>query len=238
MKKALLLLLLSSSLIIAQSTCESKDDTLEDLNSITKCSIESTKKASGKATRQISVNISAPKKRYLKKRVHKAAASIGELNASGVSNTTHNSSITIKENSAINNIALLSNTLSAEEIKKAVKFHDISKIPNFKGCIKEKGNDRLGCFNKEMISHIEKHFHYPNEAVINKLEGKVWVRFIIDTDGNISNIKTLGPKGANVLNEEAKRVVSHLPQFTPGKKDGKNVSVKYGFPITFSLDQE
>jgi len=244
MRKALLLLLLSSTIMFAQQTCESKEDVLEDLGSITKCSIESTKSANKKETRQISVNISAPKTRFLKKRVAEkkaAATSVGNLNTSGVSNTNHQSEISnaleLKENKAKTNIALLTNTLSMEEVKKAVKFHEASKLPAFEACKSEKG-DQLGCFNKEMIKHIEKYFHYPQEAVINKMEGKVWVRFIIDKEGNVSNIKTLGPKGANILNDEAKRVVSHLPKFEPAKKDGKKVSVKYGFPISFSLDQE
>ena len=230
--------------MIAQTTCECKEEIFEDLNSITKCSIEPTKTGSKKNTRQISVNISAPKTRYLKRRVVERkmeATSIGELNTSGVLNTNHESSISsklvAKKNIVVNKIALLSNTISAEEVKLAVKFHDTSKIPAFTSCSKEKGDKRLGCFNTEMVKHIEKHFHYPQEAVINKLEGKVWVRFIIDKQGYVSNIKTLGPKGGEILNEEAVRVVSKLPRFIPGKKDGKQVSVKYGFPISFSLEQ-
>jgi len=244
MKKALLLLLLSSSLMIAQTTCESKEETFEDLNSITKCSIESSKSGSAKNTRQISVKISAPKTRYLKKRIapkKMEVKSVESLSTSGISSTSHSTdisnSLAIKENKSINSIALLSNTISAEEVKKAVKFHDISDIPTFDACSKEKGNKKLGCFNTQMSKHIEKHFVYPQDAVINKVEGKVWVRFIIDKNGVVSNIKTLGPKGAKILNDEAERVVSKLPKFAPGKKDGKKVSVKYGFPITFSLEQ-
>ena len=242
MKKALLFLLLTSSLMIAQTTCESKEETFEDLNSITKCTIESDKTGKAENTRQISVKISAPKTRYLKKRVIQkkaAATSIGNLNTSGVSNTSHkaeiSNSLALNQSNSMNSIALLSNTISAEEVKQAVKFHDIKEIPAFEAC--KKGNNKLGCFNTEMSKHIEKHFNYPQDAVINKTEGKVWVRFIIDKNGLVSNIKTLGPKGAEILNEEAKRVVSKLPKFVPGKKGGENVSVKYGFPITVSLEQ-
>jgi len=163
MKKALLLLLLSSSLMIAQSTCESKEEIFEDLNSITKCSIEPTKSGSKNNARQISVNISAPKTRYLKRRVVERkmeATSVGEINTSGILNTNHKSTIdnklVSKENKAVNKIALLSNNISAEEVKLAVKFHNTPQIPTFASCSKQKGNKRLECFNTEMIKHIEK----------------------------------------------------------------------------------
>jgi len=244
MRKALILLLFSSSFMIAQKTCESKEEAFEDLNTITKCTIESSKSEDKKNTRQISVQISAPKTRYLKRRVQSkkeaVTSSVGNLNTSGVSNTNHTgiaSSLELKENKAISNVALIKNTLSGKELKNAVRFHEATEIPVFKSCSSLKKQDRLDCFNKEMVHHIEKHFNYPHEAIINKTQGKVWVRFVIDKEGNISNIKTLGPKGGEILNNEAVKVVSKLPNFVPGTKNGKKVSVKYGFPISFSLDQ-
>lgn len=87
-----------------------------------------------------------------------------------------------------------------------------------------------------MIKHIQEHFKYPNQAIINKTQRDVWVRFIIDKSGNISNIKALGPQNGKILEQEAIRVVSKLPKFIPGTKDTKKTSVKYGFPISFSLE--
>ena len=87
------------------------------------------------------------------------------------------------------------------------------------------------------ISQHQKYFRYPSEAVRNQIEGDVWVRFVIDKNGYVKNIKTLGPKGGDLLNEEAKRVVTKLPRFAPARKGGKSVSVKYGFPINFSLQE-
>ena len=245
MKKILLLIVLIANILTGQETCESKEETFEDLNSITKCSFKPTKKGDGKQTRQIAVKISAPKKRYLKKRAvikKEVARGVTGLSTSGISKTEHSSDISNslaikKEDKAINSILALSNSLSKEEIKKAVRFTETSDIPKFSNCEGVKGNESLNCFNTEMVKHIEKHFNYPIDAVIKKIEGKVWVRFIIDTDGNVSNIKTLGPKGGKILDNEAIRVVSKLPKFIAGKNKGKKVSVKYGFPISFSLDQ-
>ena len=87
-----------------------------------------------------------------------------------------------------------------------------------------------------MIKHIQKHFRYPNQAVIDKTQGDVWIRFIIDKNGNVTNIKALGPQNGKILEQEAIRVVSKLPKFIPGKKEGNETSVKYGFPISFSLE--
>jgi len=238
------LVFLITTFVFSQETCESKEETIEDLNSITKCTIKESKKSNSNS-RQISVKVSASKNRFLKKRtVEKKAVTsgAGDLNASGLSSTNHTNEISNslsinKKESAINNIATLTNSLSAEEVKKAQRFSTVDKIPLFNACKGSKGNKALGCFNQEMIKHIQKHFRYPHDAVINKIEGDVWVRFIIDDNGVVSNIKTLGPQGGKILDQEAFRVVSKLPMFIPGVKDGKSTSVKYGFPITFSLEE-
>ncbi|MCG8750803.1 energy transducer TonB [Tenacibaculum finnmarkense] len=53
----------------------------------------------------------------------------------------------------------------------------------------------------------------------------------------VKNIKTLGPDGATILDNEAVRVVAMLPKFKSAKKDGSYTTVKYGFPINFSLEE-
>lgn len=243
MRKLLLLLVFITSTIIAQETCESPKESIEDLNSITKCSIKSSKKTKDKKSRQISVRVSASKNRFLKKRIKKKMASTtaGNLSTSGVSNTSHSSdisnSLAIKKEKALNNVANLTNTLSLDEVRRANRFSTVDKIPMFAACENGKKSQALDCFNEEMIKHIQEHFRYPHEAVVNKTQGEVWVRFIIDQDGNVTNIKTLGPKDGKILDQEAIRVVSKLPRFVPGVKDGKRTAVKYGFTITFSLEE-
>lgn len=241
----LLLALLISTVVISQETCETPEESLEELNSITKCSIKPSGKAKDKKSRQISVKVSASTKRYLKKRVvekKSTVSSVGGLKSSGVSNTDHSSNISNdlslkKEQNTSDFINSLSNSLSAEEVRAASKFNAVDEIPLFVACEKAKKKDQLSCFNTEMIKHINKHFRYPNEAVVNKIQGNVWVRFIIDKNGHVTNIKALGPKGGKVLDQEAMRVVSKLPKFIPGAKEGNKTSVKYGFPISFSLEE-
>lgn len=241
MKKAVFLsavcaLFLTTSLR-AQEVCENPDEANNDLNSITKCSIKPSK-GKDKKSRQITVKVSVSK-RYLKKREltkKKSVASAGSLSSSGVQNSSTssglNKSLTLKTN-----IEDLKKKLSAEEVRAASKFSAVDKIPAFKACGAGSTEERANCFNEEMIKHIQKYFRYPSKAVKESLQGEVWVRFIIDKNGDVRNIKALGPKGGDILNAEAKRVVYNLPQFKPARKDGKRVAVKYGFPITFALEE-
>ncbi|MFD0992706.1 energy transducer TonB [Tenacibaculum geojense] len=234
-----IVLVLVTSISFAQKNevCETPEESaMLDLNSITKCTIKPSKKGKSKRARQISVNVSASR-RFLKKRTiqkKQLATGVDNLNTSGIANTNTSSgldkSLTLKSN-----VAALKNSLSAEEVRMAEKFSTVDDLPSFASCKGKDKEDQIDCFNVEMIKHIQNYFSYPTEAAINKIEGEVWVRFIIDKDGNVSNIKTLGPKGAKLLNDEAARVVSNLPKFIPGVKDGKPTSVKYGFPINFTL---
>ena len=58
---------------------------------------------------------------------------------------------------------------------------------------------------------------------------------VIDKDGSITNVQARGPKGGELLEKEALRVISKLPKFKPGMQRGKPVKVKYSQPITFKL---
>ncbi len=243
--KLLLVVLLASLNIVGQEVCETpKEDTIEDLNSITKCSIKPSKKGKNKRSRQITVRVSASK-RFLKKRPAKkkkqVATNAASLNTSGVSEITTtsgiSSSLNLKRKNAATDIASLTNSLSEAEVRKAERFTSVDRLPAFKGCRKAKKRDMVDCFNEEMIKHIQKHFRYPADAVANMVQGEVWVRFIIDSNGDVRNIKTLGPENSEILDEEAKRVVTQLSKFVPAEKDGDPVAVKYGFPINFSLEE-
>ncbi|MFL0077095.1 energy transducer TonB [Tenacibaculum maritimum] len=242
MKKLLPLLMLacfSSLNLVSQEVCESPEEDSFDMNSITKCTIKDSK---NKKTRQITVKVSAARSRYLKKRKAKKkhiAGTLSALNASSVKSPNINNSASNIEKPLLlkKNIEKITSNLSIEELKKASKFSTVDNIPLFSNCEGSKKSERMDCFNTEMIKHIQKHFRYPSDAVRERIQGDVWVRFVIDKNGTIKNIKALGPKNASILNNEAKRVVSELPQFIPAKKNGEYVSVKYGFPISFSLEE-
>ena len=75
---------------------------------------------------------------------------------------------------------------------------------------------------------------YPDLARENGIEGKVWVRFVVDKKGKVSNVEVV--RGAHeLLDNEALRVVKQLPDFSPGMQRGKKVKVYYHVPINFKL---
>jgi len=237
-KITLMLIFFISVNIMSQEVCESPDETELDLNSITKCSIKESKNKGNKKTRQISVKVSASR-RYLKKREALKKQNVSGATSNGIASvkSTNQKTEITKTLSLKNNIEDLKAKLSAEEVRKASRFTTVDKLPMFKACKKTKKSESMDCFNEEMINHISKHFRYPSQAVKESIQGEVWVRFIIDKNGDIRNIKTLGPKNASILNEEAVRVVLKLQKFIPARKDGGRISVKYGFPISFALEE-
>lgn len=221
-----------TSITAQREVCESPED-LYDANSITKCTVEDSKTA--KKTRQITVKVSASKRFLKKRKLAKKQTVIRGITPSDVQSTNH-SNIVLNNIALKTNIDLVKDKLSADELKKASKLNEVDKIPAFKVCESTKKEDRIGCFNHEMMKHIQKHFHYPSKAIRESIKGQVWVRFVIGKDGNVMNIKTLGPKNGEILNNVAQNVVAQLPQFIPAKKNGQPVAVKYGFPIAFSLE--
>jgi len=65
------------------------------------------------------------------------------------------------------------------------------------------------------------------------IQGKVFVNFIIDKDGSITNIQMRGPD--KNLEKEAQRIISELPKMTTGKQRGRAVRVPFSIPIIFRL---
>jgi TonB family protein len=85
-----------------------------------------------------------------------------------------------------------------------------------------------------MYQYISENVNYPELAVESAMQGTVHVEFIIEKNGSISNIEIL--RGVvTILDEEAKRVIKEMPNWKPGKLDGKPVRVQYTIPIKFSL---
>ena len=116
-----------------------------------------------------------------------------------------------------------------------IPFAVIEDVPVFPGCEGVAKNKRLECFMEQMAKHIKKNQQYPERAMEDNIQGRVSVLFVIDKDGSITNVQARGPKGGELLEKEALRVISKLPKFKPGMQRGKPVKVKYSQPITFKL---
>jgi TonB family protein len=91
--------------------------------------------------------------------------------------------------------------------------------------------------NKAMYSFMGQNIKYPEKARQNKVEGTVYVSFVVLKDGSVSSVSVLRGIGSG-CDEEAMRVVKSMPNWKPGKQDGKPVNVQYNLPIKFTLAKE
>ena len=132
-------------------------------------------------------------------------------------------------------IVELSEVRSAEEVAEEIAFAVVEEVPMFKGCEGVDKSAQFDCFQKEMTNHIKLHFTYPKEAMENNIQGRVQVEYLIDEIGNVEVYRVKGPENAQPLEEEARRIIKLLPQFTPGKQSGKAIAVRHVVPITFRM---
>ncbi|MFA7116930.1 MAG: TonB family protein [Bacteroidales bacterium] len=111
-----------------------------------------------------------------------------------------------------------------QEEKKYYSAYEIDQSPTF-----FKGNEL-----KFLQDWIYKYLKYPESAVDEGIQGIVYVEFIIDEKGNVTNVTT--SENLDVLLEsEVKKVVKASPRWKPGKLEGEPVKVKYKLPIEFKL---
>ena len=85
-----------------------------------------------------------------------------------------------------------------------------------------------------LMTYLSKNLIYPEEAFIDGIEGRVIISFVVEKDGSISNAKVVNSVCPS-LAEEALRVVSSMPNWEPGKHNGKKVKVRYTLPIIFRI---
>jgi len=86
-----------------------------------------------------------------------------------------------------------------------------------------------------LMKYIQKHVKYPAIAKEYNITGKVYVSFIVDKSGSVTNVKIVRGVDKN-LDAEAVRVVKSLPKYKPGKQRGKSVRVMFTIPINFTLN--
>lgn len=85
-----------------------------------------------------------------------------------------------------------------------------------------------------MMKYIMENMKYPEQAMKEGIQGRVTVRFIVEKDGSISDVKPVLSVHP-LLNKEAVRVVESMPKWTPGKHNGKPVRVRFNLPVMFKL---
>lgn len=110
-----------------------------------------------------------------------------------------------------------------EEVDEVFNFYVLEDKPEFPG-----GEAAL-------LKWIAQNTKYPEMAKENGIQGRIFVGFVIDKAGKVTEVKIL--RGVDpYLDKEALRVVNSMPSWTPGKQRGKPVKVSYQVPIKFTLN--
>lgn len=86
------------------------------------------------------------------------------------------------------------------------------------------------------IKYVSNELIYPLECKANKIEGVVYLEFIIEKNGKVTNVKILRGSSNVKLNNEALRVIQNSPNWEPGFLNGEPVRVKKVFPVRFKLN--
>lgn len=112
----------------------------------------------------------------------------------------------------------------------------IEDAPIFKGCEGLSKEENKKCFEKSITKFVLRNFDagLAQELGLHSGKHKMYSQFIIDKKGDIIDIVVKAPH--KQLEKEAKRIISKLPQFTPGKQQRKPVKVKYTLPISFNVE--
>ncbi|MBU1369049.1 MAG: TonB family protein [Bacteroidetes bacterium] len=109
-----------------------------------------------------------------------------------------------------------------EQIVEAEIFTVVESMPEFPGG------------PAKMMEYIAKNIKYPAMARESGIQGRVFVNFVVEPDGSVSNVKILRGIGGG-CDEEAIRVVKSMPKWTPGRQRGKAVRVSFNLPVRFTL---
>lgn len=117
-------------------------------------------------------------------------------------------------------------------------FMIVEFMPVWNACESIKTEEkRVNCTTESIKNFIAENLIYPVNSKQNEIVGTVYVTFVINPVGNVSNVRVL--RGINEeLDTEALRIVTSMPQFKPGLHRGKPVAVQYTLPIKFSLREK
>ena len=112
--------------------------------------------------------------------------------------------------------------IEEEEIVEAEIFKIVEEMPEFPGGA------------AKMMEYVQKNIKYPMMARESDIQGRVFVNFVVEPDGSITNVTVMRGIGGG-CDEEAVRVVQSFPTWKPGKQRGSAVRVNYTIPIIFKL---
>jgi len=125
-----------------------------------------------------------------------------------------------------NNTIVLSDSTKIDSTKEVEIFDRTEVMPRFPGG------------PEQMMKYLSKNIKYPELARKNGLQGKVVIKFYIDVDGTVKEPVVLKDGVGGGCAEEAMRVISMMPKWSPGTQRGKAVKVYYVLPVTFKFSSD
>lgn len=141
-------------------------------------------------------------------------------------------------------------SVEADNITKAQAFNlnEVTAVPLFSNCDQNASSDeKKVCFSKGIQNFIMENLKYPKEAYELGVEGKVYISFVIDETGKVTEgVVTRGisapedatpefKEAAKAMEDYSLTLVQNMPVFKPAQKDGKVVAIKFTLPISFKL---
>ena len=116
-------------------------------------------------------------------------------------------------------------------------YKRVDQMPRFPGCADLTDEKAArNCSQKQVFGFIDDHRNYPAEARTRKIEGTVVVTFVVEPNGELTDVKLLRDPGGGI-GAEAVRLVRAMPRWTPGRQDGRAVRVQYTMPMRFRLEE-
>ena len=109
-----------------------------------------------------------------------------------------------------------------EEVVEAEVFTIVEEMPEYPGGL------------NKLTDYLSKNIKYPQMARESGIQGRVFVNFVVEPDGSVSNVNVMRSLGGG-CDEEAMRVVKAMPKWKPGRQRGKAVRVSYILPVNFKL---
>ena len=113
--------------------------------------------------------------------------------------------------------------VAEEEVEEDVVFQVVEQQPEFPGGI------------QALYKYLADNINYPRVSRENGSQGRVFIRFVVNSDGSISGAEVIKSSGDVYLDREAVRVVSGMPKWKPGMQSGKAVKVYFTVPVLFKL---
>lgn len=124
-----------------------------------------------------------------------------------------------------NDLSVCDTTQNTALEEEEYEYFEVVQIPEFPG-----GERALRKF-------IAKNLNYPEEAKSKKIEGKVYVNFVVSQTGDVKNVKVMRSIDP-LLDNEAIRIVQSMPKWKPAKQRRKPVDCSFTIPIVFSLGKK